>query len=178
MSSRPWSSIVKTYKGHLKCFIRHLRRRSRSSLNTICYILNRISAFQVSRHHHFLCGNESPRSSDSRHAWLWQPQTKLYHWICKEGISFFLFNVNRTSKSLHGTNNKQEGSNLSVFMIVQSSGKTILGQWTVFRRKMIQDLREEARELSLFAKKIRTRCAAAHSKRQDERERLELSLWP
>ena len=55
-------------------------------------------------------------------------------------------------------------------MIVQSSGKNILGQRTVFRRKMIQDLREEARELSLFAKKIRTRRAAANSKRQNERK--------
>ena len=39
-------------------------------------------------------------------------------------------------------------------MIVQSSGKNILGQMTVLRRRMIQDLREEARDLRLFAKEF------------------------
>ena len=39
-------------------------------------------------------------------------------------------------------------------MIVQSSGKNILGQRTMLRRRMIQDLREEARELRLFAKEF------------------------
>ena len=112
----------------LKCFICHKRGWSRSSLKTACSILHRVSAFQVSRHYMW---NENPKSSDSRHAWLWQPLTKLYCWICTEGISLFLFNVYRTLKSLHGTNNKQDGA------WVAFSGKNILGQRIVLRRRMI-----------------------------------------
>ena len=89
-----------------KCFIRHLRRWRRSSLKTVCFILHRISAFQVSRHYKW---NENSKSSDSRHAWLWQPQTKLYCSMCTEGISLFFSNVYRIPKSPHRTKNKQDG---------------------------------------------------------------------
>ena len=51
--------------------------------------------------------------------------------LSTEGISLFLFNVYRTLKSLHGTNNKQDGA------WVAFSGKNILGQRIVLRRRMI-----------------------------------------
>ena len=57
----------------------------------------------------FLCRNENPKSSDSRHAWLWQPQTKLY-WICTEGISLFPFSMYTGPQSIYTerTINKRE----------------------------------------------------------------------
>ena len=140
----------------LKCFICHKRGWSRSSLKTACSILHRVSAFQVSRHYMW---NENPKSSDSRHAWLWQPQTKLY-WICTEGISLFLFNVYRTPKSLHGTNNKQEGAWVALWSC-KAQGRT-------FSRFRPED--SVATWGCLLKNLDMLRYAAAKSKRQDERK--------
>ena len=135
---------------------------SRSFLKTICSILHRISAFQVSRHYLWnisLREWEPQVVADSRHAWLWQPQTKLY-WICTEGISLFLFNVYRTPKSLHGTNNKQEGAWVALWSC-KAQGRT-------FSRFRPED--SVATWGCLLKNLDMLRYAAAKSKRQDERK--------
>ena len=84
----------------------------------------------------FLCGNENPKSSDSRHAWLWQLQTKLYCWTCDRRYITLPFQCILDTK-VTTRNEPWIRLSLNGFMIVQSSWKNILGQRIVLRRRMI-----------------------------------------
>ena len=113
-----------------------------------------------------LCGNDNPKSSDSRHAWLWQPQTRRYCQICTEVYhsSFSTY----TGPQSNYTERKIKRGSLSGFMIVQSSGKNILGLEIVLRRRMICVKKQG--DWSCLLKNLDKECRAAKSKRQDERK--------
>ena len=90
--------------------------------------------------------------------WLWQPQTKLYYWICTKGISLFLFNENRTPDSLLGTCsertvNKREPEWL--YNRAELREEHVRPEDSVCVVRRTEDaLREEVRDLGLFAKEF------------------------